>query len=308
MRSAPKPSARSLTVLAPAKVNLFLHVTGRRADGYHRLESLFAFADIGDKISLVPASSTSFAVTGPYAEALAKAGSEAHGNLVVKALEGLRELLGGANLAAAITLEKNLPLSSGLGGGSSDAAAALKALQIVWGVEAEEGKLYELALKLGADVPACLLGEACLVSGIGDEVKPVSDFLELACVLVNPNLPLATPAVFKAFAAREFPFTPPLFWGGAGLGNIWELMARTKNDLQGSACGILPEVGKVLMALERVPGAKLARMSGSGATCFALFENADGAESAARTIAKAEPGWWVKAAILRRRPPFLLSS
>lgn len=299
---------RPLTVLAPAKVNLFLHVTGRRADGYHLLESLFAFADAGDKISLAPASELALSVTGPFASACRKAGCDGDANIVVTAAKGLRDLLGDEDLTAAITLEKSLPLSSGLGGGSADAAAVLKALQIFWGMEAEEKALYDLALSLGADVPACLLGEACLVSGIGEGITPLPEFSDLACVLVNPSQPLSTPAVFKAFSRREFQFTPPLFLKAASLGDVWELLARTKNDLQGPACGLSPDVGKVLMEMQKAPGAKAVRMSGSGATCFALFEDAAAAGNAARAVATANPGWWVKPTTLSRRPPFLLGS
>jgi len=308
MSARPNAPKRPLTVLAPAKVNLFLHVTGRRADGYHLLQSLFAFADVGDKVSLAPSDGLAFAVTGPFAAVCRKAGCGGDSNIVVKAAKALRDLLGDDTKGAAITLEKNLPLASGLGGGSSDAAAALKALQIFWGCEAEARALYELTLGLGADVPACLLAEACLVSGIGGETAPLRDFPDLPCVLANPNAPLATSAVFKAFAEREFPFTPPLFLDAANLGDVFELLDRTRNDLQGPACGVLPEVGKVLMALQQTKGAKLARMSGSGATCFALFEDAAWADAAARAIAEANPGWWVRATRLRRRPPFLLGA
>ncbi|HXV73232.1 MAG TPA: hypothetical protein VD713_00730, partial [Sphingomonadales bacterium] len=176
---------------------------------------------------------------------------------------------------------------------------------IFWGREAPEGALYDLALKLGADVPACLLGEACLVSGVGEEVAPLAAFPDIPCVLANPGAPLSTPSVFKAFVAREFSFTPPLFLDPLNLGDVWELLARTKNDLQGPACGLLPEVGKVLMALQRAKGAKFTRMSGSGATCFALFESVADAEAAARGIAKANPAWWVKKTMLGRRSRFL---
>lgn len=308
MSAIPKSPRRPLSVLAPAKVNLFLHVTGRRADGYHRLQSLFAFADAGDKISLASANEFSFSVTGPFAGACKQAGCDGDSNIVVAAAKGLQDLLGDPAEGCAITLEKNLPLASGLGGGSSDAAATLKALQVFWGREAEPRALFALALRLGADVPACLVGEPCIVSGIGEETAPVPEFPDLACVLANPKRPLSTPAVFKAFAEREFPFTPPLALDPAKLGDVEELLERTRNDLQGPACGLLPEVGKVLMALERAPGGRHTRMSGSGATCFALLDRLSEADEAARAIAAANPGWWVKAATLRRRPPFALGS
>jgi 4-diphosphocytidyl-2-C-methyl-D-erythritol kinase len=308
MSANPKAPRHALSVLAPAKINLFLHVTGRRADGYHLLQSLFSFADVGDKVSLELAEELSFSVSGPFAGVCKKSGCDGDSNIVVAAAKGLQNLLGDPMAGCAITLEKNLPLSSGLGGGSSDAAATLKALQIFWGREAEPRALFDLALKLGADVPACLVGEPCLVSGIGEETAAVPDFPDFPCVLVNPNRPLATPAVFKTFTTREFPFTPPLPLDAARLGDVEELMARTRNDLQGPACGLVPDVGKVLMALERAPGARHARMSGSGATCFALFDRREGAEEAARAIATANSGWWVKAATLRRQPPFALGS
>lgn len=307
--TGPSPAKpRRLAVLAPAKVNLFLHVVGRRSDGYHLLESIFAFADIGDRLEVETAKDFSFTLTGPFAKACQKAGCGGEKNLTVKAARALNEKLGGEGPKARLALQKNLPLAAGLGGGSSDAAAALKALQVLWDAEMDEEDLFSLALSLGADVPACLLGEPCFVSGIGDEITPLTRFEDLPCVLANPGLPVATGEVFKAFAGRELPFSQPLGLRPEFNAGLWELLENTRNDLEHAACGLVPEVGKVLLALKKAKGVRLFRMSGSGATCFGLFESAEAAADSARAIATANPGWWVRACTLRAAPDFLISA
>lgn len=301
-------SPRRLAVLAPAKVNLFLHVVGRRSDGYHLLESIFAFADVGDRLEAETAEDFSFALTGPFAKACRKTGCGGENNLTLKAARALHGQLGGEGPKATLSLCKNLPLSAGLGGGSSDAAAALKALQVLWDAEVDEEDLFSLALSLGADVPACLLGEPCFVSGIGDEITPLTQFEDLPCVLANPGLPVATGEVFKTFARREFPFSHPLGLRPEFNTGLWELLENTRNDLEQAACGLVPEIGKVLLALKAAKGARLCRMSGSGATCFCLFDDPEAAADAARAIAAGNPTWWVRACTLRAAPDFLISA
>lgn len=294
-----------LTVLAPAKVNLFLHVVGRRPDGYHLLQSLFSFADIGDKISLYPSPSFIFEVKGPFANSLGRADCTGADNLVVLAARTLQKFFKKPSLAARIVLEKNLPPSSGLGGGSSDAAATLKILQMHWRQEVKGSDLLQLALKIGADVPACLLAEPCLVSGIGETIMPLSNFPEIPCILVNPNIPLATAEVFKTFVTREFSFTPPLILNSKISENLWAFLATAKNDLQGAACGLLPDIGKILMVLEKIKGAKIVRMCGSGATCFALFSSTQEANEAQASLSRDHAKWWIKSTVLRHQQPFL---
>lgn len=297
--------ARDITVLAPAKVNLFLHIIGRRDDGYHLLESLLAFADFGDRITVRKAPEIRFSVTGPFAHICRKAGCDGEKNIVVKAARMLQKLTG-VTSGAEIILEKNIPLSAGLGGGSSDAAAALKALQILWQVEPEEEALFALALALGADVPACLIGEPSFVTGIGDHITPLNRFDDLACVLVNPLKPLSTQAVFRTFARTERPFSDSLALTPDLMEDLPTLLKGSHNDLQGPALGICDEVGDILGALQGAEGAYLVRMSGSGATCLGLFERAEKADDAARVLAKAHPEWWVKACGLSANTQFLV--
>ncbi|MCH7806195.1 MAG: 4-(cytidine 5'-diphospho)-2-C-methyl-D-erythritol kinase [Proteobacteria bacterium] len=305
--SDPQPvvkEIRAITVLAPAKVNLFLHIIGRRDDGYHLLESVFAFADFGDRITVESAAEMNFSVTGRFASVCRRAGCDGDTNIVARAAVKLRQLCG-ASAGATITLEKNLPLSAGLGGGSSDAAAALKVLQVLWRAEPDEARLVELALELGADVPACLVGEPCFVAGIGELITPLEIFEDISCVLVNPLKPLSTSGVFQTFAASGRAFSQPLALTPELTEDLWTLLKGTHNDLQGPALGMCDEIGKILGALEAAEGTLLTRMSGSGATCYGLYENREAAGSAARTIAAASPGWWVKACTLTAEARFL---
>lgn len=294
-----------LTALAPAKINLFLHVVGRRPDGLHLLQSLFSFTDIGDRVSLYPHPSFAFEVRGPFASSLSSTHCAEENNLVVVAVKALQKFLRKPSSAARIVLEKNLPPSSGLGGGSSDAAATLKILQLHWGQELKSSDLLGLALTIGADVPACLMAESCFVSGIGEVILPLVHFPELPCVLVNPNVPLATANVFKTFVQREFTFTPPLTLSPQISEDLWGFLAKTKNDLQGAACGLLPDIGKVLMALEKTKGAKIVRMCGSGSTCFALFSSTQEANEAEAALCRNHSTWWVKSTVLRHQQPLL---
>jgi 4-diphosphocytidyl-2-C-methyl-D-erythritol kinase len=278
------------TAFAAAKVNLYLHVIGRRADGYHLVDSLVAFADIGDWITVESSATLSLDISGPEGAGLAGLGDD---NLVLRAARLLAEHTGKTR-GAALRLEKNLPIAAGLGGGSSDAAAALRALAALWQVSIGEEAMYRLGAKLGADLAACLHGHAAWVGSIGDRIEPAADLPPAGILLANPRRELPTVAVF---AAREGPFGradrfAPMPPDSVGLAQA--LTAR-RNELTGAAIALVPEIGAVLARLARLPGALLARMSGSGATCFALFADRRAAEDARAALAAAEPRWWCAA-------------
>jgi 4-diphosphocytidyl-2-C-methyl-D-erythritol kinase len=278
---------------APAKLNLYLHVLGRRADAYHLLDSLVAFADIGDVVTARPAEVLSLEIAGPFAAALQGDPAE---NLVWRAAVALAARAG-IEPKAALTLEKNLPVASGIGGGSSDAAAALKALAALWRIDLGERKFQGLAESLGADVPVCLFGETAWLGGIGEQVAPAPTLPRCSVVLVNPGISLSTPAVFKArtgafSAPARFETAPP---DAAALAR---LLKERRNDLTAPAMALAPEIAGVLRALEAEPEALIARMSGSGATCFALFAELDAARAAVHRVSAAQPTWWVAAGAL----------
>jgi 4-diphosphocytidyl-2-C-methyl-D-erythritol kinase len=280
----------AITAFAPAKVNLYLHVVSRRADGYHLVDSLVAFADIGDRVTAEPAAALSLEVSGPEAAALVSVG---HDNLVLRAARLLADHTGVA-AGAALHLEKNLPVAAGIGGGSSDAAAALLALRQLWHTPIDDEALRELGAKLGADVPSCLCRRAVWVGGIGECLDPAGALPEAGLLLVNPRRPLPTASVF---AARRRPFSEaarfaPMPREALGLAGA---LARRRNDLTEPAIGLVPEIGAVLASLCELPGALLSRMSGSGATCFALFEGRAEAETARAALVAAAPAWWCAA-------------
>ncbi|MDK3016971.1 4-(cytidine 5'-diphospho)-2-C-methyl-D-erythritol kinase [Pseudodonghicola flavimaris] len=252
-------------LFAPVKINLSLHVTGQRADGYHLLDSLVVFGDVGDRLWVEPAAEMSLEVTGPFAGGVP---ADAR-NLVWRAAE-----LAGQRLH--IRLEKNLPHGAGIGGGSSDAAAILRAFGAP-----------DQAIALGADVPVCLSAGPQRMQGIGERLTPVTGLPALSLLLVNPGVPLPTPAVFKALEQRQNPAMTP--WPGHRLA-AW--LGAQRNDLEAPARGLAPVIGDVLAAL-RQAGADLGRMSGSGATCFGLFATRAAAERAAADLSRAHPGWWV---------------
>ena len=279
--------AAAATVFAPAKLNLYLHILGRRADGYHLIDSLVAFADIGDHIAARAAAELSLEIDGLEAPSLAGLGED---NLVLRAA---RALAAHARIrtGAALHLHKRLPVAAGIGGGSSDAAAALRALCALWRVPIDENALRRLGARLGADVPACLHAAPCWVGGIGEEIEPAPTLPSAGIVLANPRITLPTAAVF---AARRGPFGDsgrfaPMPQDAAGLA---EALSRRRNELTEAAIGCVPEIAAVRAALARLPGALIARMSGSGATCFALFADRAGAQRACARLAAAEPQWW----------------
>lgn len=292
-----------ISEFAPAKVNLTLNVMGRRPDGYHVLESLVVFPDIGDQLTFENDSDVSLDVTGPGADGLA-----GEDNLVLRAAKALRETFQ-VTRGAHIVLEKRLPVASGIGGGSADAAAALRGLCALWSLVPDVAVLQAIALKLGADVPVCLLGKSAMMTGIGDSVEPVEGLPGFHMVLVNCRKPVSTAAVFEALNVsgnvsgevsgsvskmRSEPL--PGVKSGCSFSELIEDLAATHNDLQTAALLLEPEIGTCLEDLSICDGAALARMSGSGATCFALFEGQLEAEAASAQISARHPDWWVRAA------------
>ncbi len=265
------------TQFAPAKVNLYLHVTGKRDDGYHLLDSLAVFPAIGDLVGAAPAEALSLTISGRFGAVL----QAEPDNLLLRAARRLRPGAG-----AALTLEKNLPVASGIGGGSADAAAALRLLARMWEIP---GPLHEVALTLGADVPVCVDCRPARMGGIGEILEPAPHLPRFGMVLVNPGVAVPTPAVFKA---RQGPFSPraalPEAWMDAR--SMAAALGRLSNDLQEPAVAQQPVIGTVLQCLAALPGTLLARMSGSGATCFAIFETPEAAAAAAEKIRR--PGWW----------------
>lgn len=272
---------------ARAKVNLALHVTGRRPDGYHELDMLVAFADVGDSVTLAASDTDEFAIDGPMAEGL----STDADNLVLRALKGFRELTGKTE-PLSVRLTKRLPVASGIGGGSADAAATLRGLCRLYDLSANEPAFTELALSLGADVPMCLAGHPAHVAGIGERIAPTAGRLSFGLLLVNPGVGVSTPAVFRALARRDNPPLPalPAFEDADRLATF--LAEATRNDLEAPARGISPVIGEVLEAIARQPEAKLSRMSGSGATCFDLFGDKAAATRAGERLATDHPDWW----------------
>lgn len=274
---------------APAKVNLTLHVLGRRADGYHLLESLVVFAGVGDVVSAAPAAALSCHVAGPHAGALETVPDA--DNLVLRAARALDPE--GAR-GARIELEKNLPVAAGIGGGSADCAAALRALSRLWGLDLPPARLRALGLALGADVPVCLGAPApAVMSGIGEVLSPAPKLPPVWLVLVNPGVPVATGAVFKALNAGPARAGGGTFWPGgfADARALARFLATCRNDLEGQARRMVPEVDGVLRVLKATQGCLLARMSGSGATCFGLYADEGAARAAAAAVER--PDWWV---------------
>lgn len=268
--------SRPITEPAPAKVNLTLHVTGRRDDGYHLLDSLVVFADIGDSITLRPGA-TRLQVTGPMACDV-PTGPE---NLVLRAAA-----LMGAE--ADITLDKHLPAAAGIGGGSSDAAACLRAIARLTGA-----RLPDDVLALGADLPVCLLARAARMRGIGEEITPLARLPVLHAVLVNPRIAVSTPAIFKRLARRDNPAMPARLPGWHTAENLIHWLATQSNDLEDPAIAEAPVIADVLQSIAETEGSALARMSGSGATCFGLYPDAQTAQQAARALHHDHPEWWV---------------
>jgi 4-diphosphocytidyl-2-C-methyl-D-erythritol kinase len=286
---------------ARAKVNLTLRVLGRRADGYHDLASLVAFADCADRLTLEPGAELSLTTAGPRAPEC----GEVADNLVIKAARLLDERVPGLVLGR-FSLDKQLPVAAGIGGGSADAAAALRLLARVNGIAIDDPRVIEAARLTGADVPVCLASHSCLMTGVGEQLSPL-DFPKFSCVMVNPRIAVATVDVFKALGLKHGEIlvgvtdvVRSLAWPkpDAPVADLLKALARGRNDLEAPAIKLQPIVGEVLAALRGTQGVRLARMSGSGATCFAIFDHDDDAREAARQLQLQQPLWWVHAGTL----------
>lgn len=279
------------SLISPAKINLYLHITGKRADGYHLLDSLVTFTDFGDEISFAPSSTFTFTVDGPYASAFSASDlstSPDSGNLVVRAAYALSHA-SGHELKADIRLTKNLPLGSGIGGGSSNAATCLAGLARLWNLKDADSS--SIAATLGSDVPVCLPPHSGKrMQGVGEMVTAF-DVPQLNLLLVNPNIPCPTPAVYKNLNLTNFtqPSSPTTD------NFIGFLKNKTQNDMTGAAIGLVPEIADMLKAIENQSGCQLARMSGSGATCFGIFEDLEKLEQSKNAIRTRHPGWWINA-------------
>jgi 4-diphosphocytidyl-2-C-methyl-D-erythritol kinase len=276
--------AEAVTEFAPAKINLALHVLGRRADGYHDLDSAVAFADVGDTVEISPAAYTQLIVSGPFAAEV----PTTRDNLVLKAYEALASV----NPLSPMRLQlmKNLPVASGIGGGSADAAAALRGILKFSSVSIDTAKLNAIALSLGADVPVCLHNKACRMQGVGDRLSGLPQLPSKAIVLVNPLISCSTADVFRRMGLKAgdtyksaLDPTTPATW---------------RNDMTSAAIAILPEVGQVLQSLQKHAPTHTVRMSGSGATCFALCDDIVNARKVGAAIKNAHPNWWVAPARL----------
>ncbi len=284
-----------------AKVNLTLRVVGRRVDGYHDLESVVAFADCADRLTLTPGSKLNLTTTGPLVQDC----GETSDNLVLKAARLLGERVPDLKLGD-FTLEKVLPVAAGIGGGSADAAAALRLLARANGVAIDDPRLIEVARLTGADVPVCLASQACVMTGVGETLLPLS-LPKMPCVMVNPRIAVETREVFEALGLRHGELLVgatdvmrATAWPeqGASLEDWVEVLSESFNDLVAPATRIQPVIDEVISALSATNGAWLARMSGSGATCFAIFENTPEAQRAAQKIQLDHPQWWVHAGTL----------
>ena len=279
-----------LSINAPAKINLYLHITGIRDDGYHLLDSLVVFASVHDIIMIEPANTLILINQGPFGKDLPITDD----NLVMRTAKKLQKLIG-INDGAKITITKNLPIASGVGGGSADAAAAIKGLFRHWGIPPSLHDLSSLALGLGADVPICLFGQAAFMGGIGEQINPVYALPEAPMVLVNPRVGVSTPAIFKArkagfSIANRFDTIPTT------LHDLIDLLIENRgNDLTEPAIQIVPIISDILHQIKMTPGCQLARMSGSGATCFGFYHTQYEANEAAELIRNSHPEWWVVA-------------
>ncbi len=288
----------SLATRAPAKINLTLHIEGRRPDGYHELQSLVAFAGAGDFLTLRPAEQFDLTLEGPTAVEAGDGGD----NLVARAERALRAEKPGLR-SGAFHLVKRLPVAAGIGGGSSDAAAALRLLAQYNGLAETDPALFEAARKTGADIPVCLHSRAKMMRGVGERLGPPLRLPPLFSVLVNPRRAVETRAVFQKLGLKPgetLGYGPhPVVTGDMDFESLLRALKKGRNDMEDAACVLAPVIGHVLAVLSGARGCRLSRMSGSGATCFALFETCRQAGAAARVISKAHPDWWVKATVLR---------
>lgn len=293
--SAPAPAR--LIERAPAKINLTLHVVARRDDGYHALESLVVFTRSGDTLSLEPGAELALHVDGPTAAAA----GDLNDNLVMRAARALARRVEGLTLGR-FHLVKRLPVAAGIGGGSSDAAAALRLLARANKLALDDARVMAAAAETGADIPVCVAARARIMRGIGDELGPVVALPPLPALVVNPGVPLETRAVFArmdlAPGWRTSASAHPAFADGQGADAVFAALRRGRNDLEDPACVLAPVVSDVLAVLGAARGCRLARMSGSGATCFGLFADCRAAARAKTAISRVHPGWWAKTTML----------
>ena len=290
---------QAISLLAPAKVNLYLHITGKRDDGYHELDSLVSFADFGDQIRIRPANEFSFSIDGPFARSFTadeKNTSIESKNLAVRAAHLIADETG-HDLNIELKLTKNIPLASGLGGGSADAAAVIWGLLEFWDIKDNEIKdLNDLLLSLGADVPACYSCRTLQMQGIGENIKAIDTLPDMPALLINPMKRTNTSEVFSLFKSELKPSSPSL----SADKDIIEHLKETDNDLTQAAIKLSPEIKSVLDTLERQEDCILARMSGSGASCFGLFSDPYMPIDAATEITREHPEWWVRPVTLNR--------
>ncbi|MEP3045788.1 MAG: 4-(cytidine 5'-diphospho)-2-C-methyl-D-erythritol kinase [Roseibium sp.] len=275
--------------LARAKVNLALHITGQRRDGFHLLDSLVVFPQIGDRIAIEPADQTDLVLEGPFARELKDASGQ---NLVLKAVAAFAEANKIEVPPLRIILTKRLPVASGIGGGSSDAATTLRLLEDATGIVMPEDAIHEVALALGADVPVCLEPDTQFLRGIGDELLPGPELPPCDIVLVNPKMAVETPAVFKALTSRKHPKMPECPVAFSDLEALTDHLANCRNDLQDAAIQTCPAISDILDLLGGYSSIQLARMSGSGATCFGLCKKGE-AIQIERDLRTAHPDWWI---------------
>ncbi len=282
---------------APAKINLTLHVVGRRDDGWHELESLVAFTRAGDTLSLTPADAPSLVVEGPTATAT----GDPDDNLVNRVTRALAGKVEGLKVGA-FHLLKRLPVAAGVGGGSSDAAAALRLLARLNDLSIDDPRVMAAARETGADVPVCLAARARMMSGVGERLGPLLALPPLPALVVNPGVPLETRTVFGrmdlAPGWRNAASAHPVIADGQGPNTLLATLKRGRNDMEDAACVLAPVVSSVLAVLGAAPGCRVARMSGSGATCFGLFTDCKAVARARKAILRSHPGWWVKSAML----------
>lgn len=288
----------TLTALAPAKINLYLHVVGRRDSGYHELDSLIVFADIHDLVAIESADSLGLTLEGPFARALGNDPS----NLVLRAAQALADQAG-LQRGASITLSKNLPVASGIGGGSADAAATLRALNKFWQAGLDDSALSRLGQSLGADVPVCIFGRTARVQGIGEHIEPGPELPEIGLLLVNPGVAVSTAA---AFSGRAGAFSQPVDLPGSfdSAASLAGFLSHCHNDLLDPARRLAPEIDAVLADIARQPDCLFAALSGSGATGFGIFAKVETASAAAAALQSVRDSWWVQSGkILAATPP-----
>lgn len=293
----PAAAEPAVVETARAKLNLDLRVTARRPDGWHELDSLVVFTDLADRLEIAPSAELTLTIGGPTADGLPADDR----NLVLRAA-GLLRREAGIEAGAALRLDKEIPLAAGLGGGSADAAAALRGLRRLWGVALDDDRLRELGQRLGADLPVCVYGRPARMRGIGERLDPVRGLPDLPILLVNPGRPLPTAEVFRGLAGAFRQAGRPPLKARPSLVQLAVWLAESRNDLEPPARRLAPEIGSVLDALAALSGCLLARMSGSGATCFGLFGDRGELETGALLLRRRHPGWWIRTTMARGDP------